>query len=495
MTGASHHVLERARRRVATLWLACCAALWPAGPALASGADERLPPSVLQALERSGLPSDALAAVVLDLDGGRALLQWQARRPVNPASLAKLVTTAAALERLGPAYQWQTPVWIQGSLRDGVLDGSLHIRGGGDPRLVVERLWLLLRRVQQQGVREIRGDIVLDQTAFAPALGTPADFDGEPLRPHNVQAAALLLNFRSAVYRFVPDAAAGVARVLAEPATADGALQATVPLAAGPCDDWRTQLRASFEPGRVRFAGSYPSACGELAWPVADPQPATHDARLLESMWRELGGRLTGRVREGPAPASAPSFVWASPPLAEVVRDINKHSNNVMAQQLFLTLALQAAPQQPATPEAGREQVARWLLERTGEPLDEFSIDNGSGLSRHTRISARRLARLLQVMWASPQMPEFIASLPLAGVDGTARRSLGAMGRAHLKTGSLRDVAGLAGYVLSAGGRRLALVAVVQHPQAGAARPALDALLQWAQRDAPRIPEQPLRGR
>ncbi len=468
-------------RHTAIVWLLLGMAAAP--PAAARDVDDSLPASVLQALERGGLPAEALAAVVLDLDGGRPLLQWQPRRPLNPASLAKLATTAAALERLGPAFQWQTPVWLQGGLRDGVLDGSLHIRGSGDPRLVVERLWLLLRRVQQLGVREIRGDIVLDQGAFAPANGTPADFDGEPLRPHNVQAAALLLNFRSAVYRFVPDAGAGVARVLVEPAPPDGALQATVPLAAGPCDDWRSQLRASFEPGRARFAGSYAAACGEQAWPVADPQPATHDARLLETMWRELGGRLGGRVREGPAPATAPSFVWSSPPLAEVVRDINKHSNNVMAQQLFLTLALQAAPLQPATPEAAREQVARWLLERTGDASDEFFIDNGSGLSRHTRISAGRLARLLQAMWASPQMPEFVASLPLAGVDGTARRSQAAAGRAHLKTGSLRDVAGLAGYVLGAGGRRLALVAVVHHPQAGAARPALEALLQWAQRD------------
>jgi len=174
-----------------------------------------------------------------------------------------------------------------------------------------------------------------------------------------------------------------------------------------------------------------------------------------------------------------------SPPLADVVRDINKFSNNVMAQQLFLTLALQRQPGQPATAEAARALLRDWLVARTGELPPGTVLDNGSGLSRDARLSAALLARLLQQAWSSPAMPELISSLPVNGLDGTLRRSRATPGRAHLKTGSLRDVAGVAGYVLSDSGRRYVLVAIINHPNANAARPALDALVQWSLRDAP----------
>ena len=206
---------------------------------------------------------------------------------------------------------------------------------------------------------------------------------------------------------------------------------------------------------------------------MADPQPATYDARLIEALWREMGGRLLGRARAGPAPAQArPAFEWLSPPLAEVVRDINKYSNNLMAQQLFLTLALQAAPQQPATEEAARALLNQWMAERSADP--------GPAGGRAER------ARLLQQAYDSPVMSELMSSLPITGLDGTLRRSRATPGQAHLKTGSLRDVNGVAGYVLSDSGRRYVLVAIVNHPQAAAARPALDALVQWTLRDAPR---------
>jgi serine-type D-Ala-D-Ala carboxypeptidase/endopeptidase (penicillin-binding protein 4) len=450
-------------------------------PAHADG----LPPEVDQALQRARVPDDALAVVVQDLANGRTVLSVNPTRGVNPASLTKLLTTYAALDRLGPAWTWSTPVWLQGRVADGALEGSLVIKGSGDPTLVLERLWLLLRRVQQLGVQEIRGDIVLDGSAFVVPDGQPGDFDGEPMRPYNARPGALLLNYRAVTYTFVPDPAAGVARVQAEPPLANTPVDRTVPLTDGPCNDWRATLKASFGTS-VRFAGGYPLACGELAWPVADATPSTYNARLVEALWKEMGGRLTGSVREGLAPVDTrPSFEWRSPPLADVVRDINKFSNNVMAQQLFYTLDLVRHPAQPATAEGARDALRRWVTDRLGALPPELVVDNGSGLSRETRISARTLARLLALAFDSPLMPELAASLPAAGVDGTLRRARPTAGRAHLKTGSLRDVNGLAGYVLSASGRRYVLVAIVQHPNAGAARPALEALVNWVTRDAP----------
>ena len=213
--------------------------------------------------------------------------------------------------------------------------------------------------------------------------------------------------------------------------------------------------------------------------------PATYNARLIESLWQEAGGRLAGSVREGLAPADLkPSFELRSPPLADVVRDINKYSNNLMAQQLFYTLDLARHPGQPASLAGARDTLRRWLVEKLGELPADWVLDNGSGLSRDTRLPARAFARLLALAFDSPLMPELLASFPVAGSDGTLRKARIPPGRAHLKSGSLRDVAALAGEVLSNGGRRYLLVAMIQHPNANNARPALDALVAWALRDA-----------
>ena len=468
-----------------TLLAAGMASLLPAVlQAQAPAPQPALPAEVLAELQRARIPVSALACLAQELGSRRVVLEHQSRQMMNPASVVKLVTTAAALDQLGPAWSWATPVWIRGTPdARGVLEGNVHIQGSGDPKLVFERVWLLLRRVQQMGVRDLRGDFVLDSSAFAAPEATPGDFDGEHLRAYNAQPAALLLNYSARVYGFVPDPAREVAVVTIEPPLVGQPLERSVPLNSGPCDDWRAGLQASFNAGRPRFAGSYPAACGERQWVLADPEPASYNRRLIEGLWREMGGRLGGRVRSGPAPAGPPSFEIRSPPLLDVVRDINKFSNNVMAQQLALTLALQRDPARPATAEAARENLRGWLAERLGPLPAETVIDNGSGLSRLTRMSAATLVALLQLAWESPWMSELISSLPVSGTDGTLRRSRAGNGRAHLKTGTLRDSAALAGVVLGDSGRRYAFVAMVNHPGAAAARQALDALVAWTMRD------------
>lgn len=413
----------------------------------------------------------------------RPRLSWQVDRPVNPASLMKLLTTAAGLDLLGPAWRWTTPVWLDGPVDGGVLDGNLVIKGSGDPTLVQERLWLLLRRVQQAGVREIRGDIVLDRSAFELPPHDPGAFDDEPYRPSNVGADAFLLNYRSLAVGFLPDARRGMASVTVDLPLAGVQVDSEVPLSTAACDDWQTGLRADFsDPAHIRFAGSYPAACGEKSWPVAYADPAHYDERALVGLWQDMGGRLGGVVRPGAAPARPPTFAVASPPLADVVRDINKFSNNLMAQQLFLTLAATKAGS--GTPQAARALLARWAEDRLGaEATAGLVVDNGAGLSRDGRLTARLLAGLLQWVAAGPLRPELFASLPLAGVDGTLRRSGAGAGRAHLKTGSLRDVSGIAGTVLADSGRLYLVVAIVNHPAANRARPALEALVQWAADD------------
>ncbi|MEP7301309.1 MAG: D-alanyl-D-alanine carboxypeptidase/D-alanyl-D-alanine-endopeptidase [Caldimonas sp.] len=468
---------------LALAWAMASGAAAARGAVPAVAAPRALPAEVEASLLHVGVPREAMVVWVEEVGAARPRLVWQPDRAANPASLMKLVTTYAGLELLGPAYTWATPVWLQGTIgSDGVLTGNLVIKGTGDPKLVLERLWLLMRRVQQAGVREIRGDIVVDRSTFSAAEASPADFDGEPLRPYNAGADALLLNYRSVLLTITPDPARGIATVSVDPPLAGVRADSTVPLVGGPCDDWRGVLKGEFtDPARLSLRGAFQAACGEKVWPVAYADPKSYSERALIGMWQELGGRISGGYREGSAPTTPASFELRSPALAEVVRDINKLSNNVMAQQLFLTLG--ATQRGAGTPEASREVVRQWLRGRTGSGSAGSVIANGSGLSRDSRLSARTFGRLLQAAWASPVMPELMSSLPVAGVDGTLRRYKGGPGRAHLKTGSLRDVVGIAGYVLGDSGRRYVVVAIVNHPKADATRPALEALVEWTADD------------
>ena len=472
--------------------LGMSAALCFSLPALSASVQQSgLPPAVTAALVRAKLPTEALSVVVVEAERGAApRLAYQSALAMNPASVMKLVTTFAALDQLGPAYHWRTPFYFGGPVRGGVLKGPLYIQGQGDPHLVMERLWLALRRLQSMGVRSIEGDIVLDRSAFALAAHDPGLFDGEPLRPYNVSPDALLVNYKSLVMGFLPDVQAGLARIQYDPPMARMALQASVPLApeGTPCGDWQARLQGVLQqPGRMAFAGNYPASCGERSWSVAPVDGAQFAARAIEGMWRELGGELSGVVRDGLVPQGlVPAMVIESSALSEVVRDINKYSNNVMAQQVLLTLGWQRTGL--GNWDSARGSLRQWWQQKLGlsEPLE---VDNGAGLSRDARVTAQGLAQMLQLAWASPVMPEFLASLPVLGVDGTLRsRQSRASGVAHLKTGSLRDAAALAGYVHAASGRRYVLVALVNHDQAAAARAALDALVEWAVDD--RLPRQ-----
>ena len=444
-----------------------------------------LPAPVIAALQRAKVPVEALHVVVMEANGSQktsALLSHEATTAINPASLSKLATTVAALDLLGPTFVWRTPVYVDGLVRDGALQGNVYLRGSGDPRLVVERVWLLMRRIQGLGIQKIQGDIVLDRSAFDLPERNPASFDGEPLRPYNAAADALLVNFKSLVFQFVPDRAANLARIHVEPPLAGVQFPASVGLTNTDCSDYRSSLRADWtDPLRIRFTGSFPASCGEKVWPVAYAGPQQFAARAIAGMWQQMGGQLAGQVREGVVPANLqPVFTVESPALSEVIRDINKFSNNVMAQQLFLTLSQQARG--IGSWDASREAMQAWWRDRIGGEVPVF--DNGSGLSREERISALGLARLLQFAWGSPAMSELMSSLPVAGLDGTLKRSK-SQSIAHLKTGSLRDVAGIAGYVDAANGKRLILVAVLNHVNSQAARSALDLLVDWTASQKP----------
>jgi len=439
-----------------------------------------LPDAVESALRAANVPPSAVGITVVPLSGSGLTLTANENQQMNPASTMKLVTTLAGLELLGPQYQWRTDLLSAAPLRNGVLEGDLWLRGSGDPQLVIEDLWLLVQRLRGAGVREIRGNLMLDRSAFEAAQHDPGAFDGEALRPYNAGPDALLLNYKAVSFHFTADPENRQARVYALPALAGMVTPATVRGSDGACNDWRARLGGDFtDPLRPTFRGAYPLSCGDKVWHVSVLDTGQYAEALFRSLWDSSGGVWRGRVREGSAvPPDAKRLAQhESKPLAEVIRDINKYSNNVMARQLFLTLGTETS-RKPANKERAQRAVSDWLV---GKGLDrrEFVLENGAGLSRVERLTTAGLTRLLQSAFASPLMPEFVSSLPIVGIDGTMRRRSAAAGSAHIKTGLLADTRAIAGYVLAASGRRYAVVAFINHPNAGGGQAALDALLNW----------------
>jgi serine-type D-Ala-D-Ala carboxypeptidase/endopeptidase (penicillin-binding protein 4) len=456
------------------LVLGLLALLLAARPAAAE-----LPEAVAQALRQAGIPDSHVGILVRDVDSPAPLLAHGENRSMNPASVMKLVTTLAALDTLGPAHVFKTRVWIEGEVRDGVLQGNLILQGGGDPALTQERLWLLLREIRARGIREIRGDVVLDDSHYELESIDPAAFDQAPLRPYNAPPAALLVNYNTLALRLVPGEQGIRASI-----EADDALPLVNRLEASetPCNGWREQIAQSLDEGRLILAGRYPKACGEQIHPLNLLSPTATAAVLFRTLWKELGGLHAGGVRPCTPGASARLLLeFESPPLAVIVRDVNKFSNNVMAKMLLLNLGA-ARYGAPATWDKGVRAVRDWLTER-GLMSEEIVLENGSGLSRIERISAATLARLLAYAAGRPAYYEFAASLPALGLEGTQKGRLNGsplVGQAWLKTGSLNGARNLAGYVLGPDGRRRILVMMINHTKAGAAGKSQDALLEWA---------------
>ena len=449
-----------------------------------------LPKPVAEALRKASIPQSAVGVWVQALGARAPTIAMNARDAMNPGSTMKLVTTLAALELLGPAYRWKTEVYLDGP--------DLVLRGRGDPKLNAESFWMLLRNVRGRGVRELRGDVILDRSYFAPAQYAPLDDD--VYRTYNVPPDALLVNFKALRLTFIPDDK-GV-QIYSEPTLPGLQVVNTLKLGGGPCPDgsrpFRDVTQASFQslPPRATFTGTYPVSCGERELNVAIHDPQEYFAAFLRGLWTELGGTWTGGVRDGVvSPTAKLLYVHESEPLSELVRDINKFSNNVMARQLFLTIGAEKGGP-PARAEEAVRAIKDWVASKKIS-APELALENGSGLSRNERISVEHLAALLQAAWGSAMMPEFISSLPVVATDGTMKKRLNnqrVAGSAHIKTGLLSDARAIAGYVLDRHGRRHVVVMIVNHARARDADVAQDALLEWIY-EGPTAPTRPITNR
>ena len=448
-----------------------------------------LPESFTAALKQAGIPLDHVAVMVQPVDASEPVLSLNAEAALNPASVMKLVTSFAALNQLGPNYTWSTDIWANGTLADGVLSGDLVIKGYGDPTLTLERLWLLQRALRAKGVLHVRGNLVLDRSHFSLPIMDSGAFDGEPLAMYNAAPGALLANYNAISLRLKPE----VQTVQVTPDVTLPGVTINTQLELeekADCYGGKNAIKSfvfNSERPVVALSGRYARGCGEQILSLSLFDATTTFDLLFRGLWSESGGTISGETVSSRAPESEPLLKFISVPLTEALVRLNKYSNNLMARNLFLTLGAEKYGS-PATLEKGKDAVVDVLTQR-GISTHKLVLENGAGLSRIERISATAMTQLLQAAYRSPLFGEFESALPIVAIDGTLKKRFNGSalaGNAHLKTGSLRDVSALAGYVTTASGQRVSFVMLANHPNVRSIEPAQRALLEWTlNEDAP----------
>ncbi|MFM0223384.1 D-alanyl-D-alanine carboxypeptidase/D-alanyl-D-alanine endopeptidase [Paraburkholderia dipogonis] len=482
----------------ASAWLLACAAL-VCGASLPLATQARvkathpsvnvttvLPQSVMVGLQRAHVPLSSISVVVEKVGERTPILALNAGKPMMPASTMKLVTTYSGLSILGPDYRWRTSAYADGTIdANGVLHGNLYIQGTGDPKLVPEELIDLVQKIHKAGITGIDGALVLDKRYFDPSTRDLPPFDDDATAPYNVGPDPLLYAFKSLSFTLTPSPDGSVA-IDVLPALAQLQIDNQMHAVNGPCRGDAASVSPTVTPqpnGTVvaSFNGDYSMRCGPRTINVAVLDHSAFFAGGFLALWQQTGGTFSGATREGAVPVGAKLVAThQGPMLSDIVRDINKFSNNTMARNLFLTIGA-AEEKGPATP-AKAARAIEAFLRRDSIDMEYLTLDNGSGLSRDEHVTALALADLLQRANASPVAQVFVESLPIAGVDGTMRNRLtnqGAGGNAHIKTGTLRDVRAIAGYVASADGNSYVVVSLINDPHSEAARAAHDALLEW----------------
>ncbi|MDY7218817.1 D-alanyl-D-alanine carboxypeptidase/D-alanyl-D-alanine-endopeptidase [Denitrificimonas sp. JX-1] len=438
--------------------------------------------AVHKSLQTHKIDISALSIAAIPLNGQGRSAYLNADVLINPASTMKLVTTYAALELLGPAYQWKTEFLTDGTVADGVLNGNLYLKGGGDPKLNMERLWMMLRDLRANGVRHVSGDLILDRNHFiAPPLNSFHDDSNQHNKPYLVEPDSLLVNFKA--QRFIVRGEASGPKVVMEPPVGSIEIINNIKLQNTKSCSKESIKFADHDDGQtltLTLNGSIAPGCRTQSYLAYLDHPR-YASGIVRSIWQELGGTILGNDMLGQTPKNATLLVRAfSPDVAEVIRDINKYSNNTMAKQLFLSIGAHYRTTADANDAVAARRVINGLLNRKNISTQGIFIENGSGLSRKERITSRQLGLMLQAAWKSPYAAEFIASMPLVGMDGTMRRRLKntpAFGQAHIKTGTLRNVRATAGYSRDTNGNNWAVVAIINHDQPWGASKVLDQVL------------------
>ena len=471
-----------------------------------------IPKVVVSSLERNQIPLDTVSISVVEIEPGspgkhvaKKVLDWRGIEPMNPASTMKLLTTLTGLDILGPQYRWRTNIFTDGVIRQGTLKGNMYLQGTGDPKLVPEELAKMMKELQGLGIQKIDGNLFFDRSAYAPSAMEHNTIDGESLRAYNVPPDPLLYAFRTLSFQLSRSRTADFIDISYTPALSQLKISSQMQLVDRSCDNWKSNIRFNLDPEGItntdqpltaEFSGAFPNSCKGVNFNVVALDANTFLTQGFAAAWELAGGTWVRPPvgKNGNVPLAARLLLqFEGIALADDVLDINKYSNNVMARQLLLTLALEKMGK-PATTANGELVIQSWLKQNSLD-FQGLVIENGSGLSRNEAISASQMNQLLLTARNLPVGDIFYNSLPIAGTDGTMRNRLMSQLRkflhlkkkpeARIKTGSLANVRAISGYVLSKSGKMYAVTSFINHPNAWRGLEAHDQLLSWLLEDGP----------
>ncbi len=427
---------------------------------------QQMPTDLAAVIAKYGISLSAVSLDIHDIETGKPVVQLNSNRPRNPASVIKLVTTLSALEILGPHHTWKTKYLIDGEIKDGVLVGNLVMQGGGDPFLTMDRFWHQIMSIKQRGIHTITGDFVIDNSLFAVPGHDRNAFDGKGSRLYNVGPDAALVNFSAT--RFVFHPIGNEIAVFSDPPLAGLVVDNNIKPAQGKCKSrnggWSYALDIQQDKVIARFNGTYRSRCGQHSVARALFPNPEYTYRLFKYLWQSNGGTFNGGFHINKTPEDAVGLIdYPSEPLADIITSINKFSNNVMARILLLSIDAEREGE-PATIDGARKMIGDWMTVN-GLPMPELFIDNGSGLSRKSKITTANLSDLLGHAWNSNYRAEFLSSLSLAALDGTMRKRLKnspLRSRARIKTGLITGVRSMAGYVNAKNNKQYAVAMMIE---------------------------------
>jgi D-alanyl-D-alanine carboxypeptidase/D-alanyl-D-alanine-endopeptidase (penicillin-binding protein 4) len=441
-----------------------------------------LPTEVAAALAASRLSSDGLSVYVQALSSPAPLLTFNEDVPRNPASVMKLVTTYAGLGTLGADYRWPIELYTPGNVSGDTLQGDLILKGYGDPNFKEADLHHLLDDLRATGIKKITGNLIIDNTYFSVAKHDTGEFDGKRYAAYNAQSDALIYN--EGLSDFIVTGSDVFSPNPARNVQIDSHLQFKNVACSGRFAYPKTGIQHKEDAVIIHFEGVVSSRCGERKYSFVITDPANMLHSTVTKIWtEEMAGTIEGHdfaIAATPANVKLLARV-ESEPVSDVLAMINKKSNNVMAQQLFLSIGAKQAGNADTT-EKAYQGIQQWFKSR-GLDFPELVMENGSGLSRRGQISARHIAELLMDAYQHPQHDAFINSLPIMGVDGTLKKRMKGShvaGHAHLKTGTLNNAKALAGYVTADDGETY-VVAILHNDSAVKykARPIHDLLIDW----------------
>jgi D-alanyl-D-alanine carboxypeptidase/D-alanyl-D-alanine-endopeptidase (penicillin-binding protein 4) len=451
----------------------------PAGPAWSAPKGANALAEAVGATLASHTKTGGWGAIIVSLTRGDTLFSHHPDSMVQPASTMKMYTSAVALDRFGPDYTFRTPVLRDGAVgADGTLAGNLYLRGVGDPSMS-SRFWhdelpmdVLAKQVAAAGIKHVRGDVVGDASAFDDKLvpdGWKTSYLGAA---YAARVSALSLNENLVWVVVKPDG--NKASVTLEPATTSIPIDASVSVVGGSGGRISASRRSD---GTVSVRGSIGSRSGPLKYSLVVDNPALFTVGALRASLAKIGVTVDGQTRLGPTPTTATQVAaLASPPLAQIIGEMDRESINIVAELLFRASA-RATETTVGSAETGLANLREFLSKKVGTAPTVVTVSDGSGLSLNDFVTARSMVQLLGYVHNATWGPVFHAALPVDGESGTLkRRSKGtpARGNLHAKTGTTNTVAALGGYVTAKNGEVLAFSLIYNGGDRWNAKTAMD---------------------